>query len=598
MSVRPTLRAFLVAAALAAALPLGLSAPVAAQSGEDVVEACGPLDDAGTRTCEGLERGLWLGAQHCRRVPGLAEPVCPTVDGRPVHEEALAEFEQSWAHRALTLQSALDDDVPLTDSMILHTHNSANSTAYDPSVTTNDANQVLSVRDQLRMGIRGIELDVHWAPHPAGDPANGFRAPVQCHGQSEPTPAGNVHAGCSIDQLLVDRLVELRSWLIEASEHADEMVLLYLENVLDGDETAHAAAVAAIEAELGDLVFRPAGGGGCQDLPIHLSESEILESGARVLITGNCGPGGWNDLVFQRGPAWDESGSSTDYLTGSDCDTERGANDYAHRFIRRWEDSTFLSLMVNGGSYISPEVAAAMAQCGVNLPGLDQLHPGDDRVPAFVWSWRVDEPAQDPTAECAAQGADARFVALDCARSLPVACRTIDGGWAVSATAVAWADGDSACRADGHPAAAVPANGWENELLRRAVAAGPGDEVWLAYGRTDEGDWVTDIPDPAADPDPDPDPADERGRRLDHAGPPVTPGPRADGSDGSDGSASVSPPGVPTTEPASSARVLPGIGLGLVSVAVAFGVLRPRRRRQGTAAAEAAPASSTSSGTS
>ena len=599
MSVTARLRALVAASALAAALPLGLSAPVAAQSGDDVAEACVPVEqvpEAGTRVCGGVERGLWLGAQHCRRVPGLAEPVCPTVDGRPVHEPAMTAYEQGWTHRALSLQSALDDEVPLTDAMILHTHNSANSTAYDPSVTTNDANQVLSVRDQLRMGIRGIELDVHWAPHPKGDPAQGFRAPVQCHGQSEPTPAGNVHAGCSVDQLLVDRLAELRDWLTdpEQSEHADEMVLLYLENVLDGDEAAHAAAVDAIEATLGDLVFRPSPGGTCQDLPVHRSEEEILASGARVLITGNCGPAGWNDFVFQRGPAWDESGSSTSYLAGSDCDTERAANDYDHRFIRRWEDSTFLSLMVNGGSYISPEVAAAMARCGVNLPGLDQLHPADDRMPAFVWSWRQDQPTADPTAACAAQGADARFVALDCRQALPVACRTAEGGWVVTATAVPWADGDSACGAEGHPSAGVPANGWDNELLRRAVDAGPGGDVWLAYGRTGDGEWVTDIPDPAVEPEPEPDPGVDRGRRPDHAGSPADRDARPEAAQGAAAAAPVGP----AIEQASSARVLPGIGLALVLVAVSFGVLRPRRRRQGTAAADAAPAPPVSSGTS
>jgi hypothetical protein len=595
VSVSTRLRALVAASALAAALPLALSAPAAAQSGQDVVEQCDPLTqvpEAGTRVCGGVERGLWLGAQHCRRIPGLAEPVCPTVDGRPVHETAMAEFERGWTHRALTLQSALDDEVPLTDAMILHTHNSANSAAYDPSVTSNDANQVLSVRDQLRMGIRGIELDVHWAPHPQGDPAHGFRAPVQCHGQSEPTPAGNVHAGCSVDQLLVDRLAELRDWLLdpEQSEHADELVLLYLENVLDGDAAAHAAAVAAIEATLGGLVHRPTAGDGCQDLPVHLSESEILASGARVLITGNCGPGGWNDVVFQRGPAWDESGSSTDYLAGSDCDTERAANDYDNRFIRRWEDSTFLSLMVNGGSHISPAVAAAMARCGVNLPGLDQLHPADDRMPAFVWSWREDQPSDVAAAGCAAQGADARFTALDCAQRLPVACRTADGGWAVTTDPVAWADGDQACAADGHGSAGVPANGWDNQLLRRAVDAGPGGDVWLAYGRTEDGRWVTDIPAPVVEPEPEP--GVDRGRRPDHAGPPAAPRAAPVPAAGS-----AAGPVAPVTERAAS-RVLPGIGVALVLAAVAFGVLRPRRRRQGTAAADADPAPPVSSGTS
>ena len=599
MPVRTRSRGLALAAALvlAATLPLVVGTPAGAQSGADLIEACGADVDGGTRACEGLERGAWLAAGHCRRVPGLDEAACPSIDGRPVHGKAMQEFEAGWTHRALTLQSALDDEVALTDAMILHTHNSANSTAYEPSLTTNDANQVLSVEDQLRMGIRGIELDVHWLPHPSGDPEHGFRAPVQCHGRTEPTPAGNVHLGCSVDQLLFDRLVELRDWLLDPgqADHADELVLLYLQNELDDDDNAHAATVQAIvDSGLGALVYRPTSDGSCQELPVHLSEAEILASGARVIITGNCGPGGWNGFVFERGGAWQESGSSADYPAGSDCDAERAAHDYDGQFIRRWEDSTFVSLMADSGSYISPEVAAAMAKCGVNLPGLDQLHPADDRMPAFVWSWRQDQPRADPTAACAAQGADARFVALDCGRALPVACRTAGGGWAVTTAAVPWAAGDSACGAEGLPSAGVPANGWDNELLRRAVDAGPGGDVWLAYGRTEDGEWVTDIPDPAVEPEPDPDPGVDRGRRPDHAGPPAD---RGAPPDAAQGAAAAAPVG-PAIEPASSARVLPGIGLALVLVAVVVGVLRPRRRRQGTAAADAAPAPPVSSGTS
>ena len=518
MAIREKLRAGLLATTMAVALlPFAAATPAAAQAGDDIVEACAPLADVpelGIRFCGGVERGLWLAAQHCRRVSGLESSACPSIDGRQIDEAAMQAFEEGWVATALDLQRDLDLDVPLTDSLILHTHNSANSTAYDPSFTTNDPNQVVTITDQLRLGIRGIEIDVHWAPQPSGDPAQGFRTPVQCHGEAVPTPAGTIHGGCSVDQPLPDLLDELRAWL-DRPENADEFVLLYLENALDDDPVAHDAAAEAIEASLGDLVHRPQAGGGCQDLPIDRSKNQLTADGARVLITGNCGPGAWTDLVFQRGPAWNESGGTTDYLSGSDCDTERAELDYDNRFIRRWEDSTFLSLMANGGSYISPEVAAALVRCGVNLPGLDQLHPGDDRLPAFVWSWREQEPGADPARACAAQGTDTRFGALDCERSLPVACRTATGEWAVTTAAVPWADGDLACIAEGHASAGVPANGWDNQLLRRAAPASATD-VWLGYGRDADGRWVTDIPEPAPEP-----PAEEKpgkGPKKDHPG--------------------------------------------------------------------------------
>jgi hypothetical protein len=513
-----------VVASLAfAALPLVTSPPVAAQSVPDALEACDPLTavpEVGPRACGGLERGAWLAAQHCRRVPPAQEPVCPALDGRPVHEAAMVEFEQGWVARALDLQRDLDLDVPLTEALIPHTHNSGNSGAYDPSLTINDANQVVSVTDQLRLGIRGIEIDLHWTPHPSGDPAQGFRAVVQCHGQSADTPAGSVHPGCSIDRTFDAHLAELAAWL-DRPEAEGELVVLYLENQLDGADAAHASAVASLERHLGDRLLRPEPGAGCQDLPVTRTKREIVATGAQVLVTGNCGPAGWTDLVFQRGPAWDEGGAVTDYLAGTTCEAERAAHDYEHTFVRRFEDSTFLSLMVNGGSHISPEVAAAMVRCGVNFPGLDQVHPGDDRLPALVWSWRADADPDDPAAACAAQGDDGRFGALPCEAALPAACRTADGGWATTTATVAWADGDAACRAEGHTGAGVPANGWENEQLRRA-SDGSGD-VWLAYARQAQPDgserWRIGIPDQSP-----PDEGGEDDGGDDRPGPPAEPG--------------------------------------------------------------------------
>lgn len=521
--VEHVVRGAVVALALSS-LPMLSATPAGAQSAADALEACEPLTAApevGPRACGGLERATWFAAQHCRRVPPAQEPVCPSVDGRPVHEPAMVAFESGWVARALDLQRELDLDVPLTEALTLHTHNSGNSAAYDPSVTINDANQVLSVTDQLRLGIRGIELDVHWTPHPAGDPEEGFRAVVQCHGQSADTPAGSVHPGCSVDRTFDAHLAELAAWL-DRPEADGELVVLYLENQLDGADAAHAAAVASLERHLGDLLHRPAPGAGCQDLPVTRTKREILDTGARVLLTGNCGPAGWTDLVFQRGPAWDEGGAVSDYPTGTACEAEREAHDYDRTFVRRFEDSTFLSLAVNGGSHISPEVAAAMVRCGVNFPGLDQVHPGDERLPALVWSWRAGADPDDPEAACAAQGDDGRFGALPCDAVLPVACRTQDGGWATSTRPVPWAESDLACADDGHAGAGVPANGWDNELLRRATD-GLGD-IWLAYARQAGPDgserWTVGVP--ALEPGDDDD--EQPGRKPAEPGAPAEPG--------------------------------------------------------------------------
>jgi len=468
------------------------SAPSAtAQEVDDDATACpiAAVPEIGARACKSQESGTWLAAQGCRQVDALQEPVCPSIDGRPVHPAAMDDYESSWLHRALALQGQLDLDVPLSRALLPHTHNSANSSAYAPSVSNLDANQVLSLTDQLRLGMRAIEIDVHWTPHPNGDLSAGGRAVVQCHGEPVATPAGGLHAGCSVDTLLVDLLREVRAWLDQPA-NAREVILLYLENALDDDPTAHATAVDAIEQTLGPLVARPTQGAGCQALPVTRTKQQLLDAGARVLITGNCGPGGWTDWVFDRYPSWDESGGST-----FDCATERAALDFDSILVRRYEDSTWLSAMAGSGSHRDAPQIAAMVQCGVNLVGFDQVHPGDDRLPALVWSWRAEEPSADASAACAARAtSDGRFFADACGSERRVACRTTSGAWAITATPVRWVRGDDACRRAGHVSAGVPANGWDNQLLGRAVDEAGAAEVWLAYGQDATGAWVTDIP--------------------------------------------------------------------------------------------------------
>ncbi len=503
---------------------MGPAQPAGADSGGDLVEACAPataVPEVGPRACRSVQAGTFVPAQGCRRVDGLDESVCPAIDGRQVSEAAMVQFEASWLARALALQRKLDLDVPLSQALIPHTHNSANSSAYAPSVTTLDANQVLTITDQLRIGMRAIEIDVHWVPNPSGDPAQGYRAVVQCHGEPVATPAGVIHGGCSIDTPLVDLLRELRTWLDQPA-NAGEVVLLYLENALDGDPAAHAAAANAIESTLGGLVARPTPGGGCQSLPVARSKQDLLDAGARVLITGNCGPGGWNDWVFDRYPSWDESGGST-----FDCAEARAAiPTFDSILVRRYEDSTWLSAMAGAGSHLDAATMAEMVRCGVNLVGFDQLVPGDDRLPSLVWSWRSDEPAVGTTGACAALGTDGRFFADDCSHPRPVACRTATGGWAVTSPEAEWIDADKTCHAAGHLGASVPVNGWDSGLLRAAADAAHAPEVWLAYGKDGTGDWVTGIP--ATPPSAtalapghsSERPADPRG----HGGPPAEPG--------------------------------------------------------------------------
>jgi hypothetical protein len=470
-----------------------LAVPFAATAvgGNDVVEACynsaagAPVVEA--RACRTAEQFVKGFGRACRiAVP--AEP-CRTVDGRFISQALVDSYAASWGPRALELQRGIDDDVPLANELWVHTHNSFNAEAYSPTLSGLDPNQIYSMTDQMRMGIRAIEIDVHWAPSIDGLPADGGMAPIVCHGTEEVVGPVRVHAGCTIEVHLRVRLAEVRAWL-DRPENAGEVVLVYLENQMDDNATAHLRASEAISETLGDLVYRPSGSG-CQSLPIDVSRAQIRASGKRVLLTGNCGPGAWTSWVFERGPRWKESSSEegTDYPDYPACVTaERVPNDYDHNWIRSFEDSTWLSAMLDGGrqaTEITPVEARRMVRCGVDMIGFDQLQPYDPRLDAMVWSWAVDEPSVTSANTCAFAGSDGRFRAGDCGAPRLFACVSPLGAWSVEGPAGPWSDGAARCASTG-ATFAVPKSGYENELLKAAAAGG---ETWLDY-RVLGGAWT------------------------------------------------------------------------------------------------------------
>jgi hypothetical protein len=486
---------------LTVAVLAGLVPAVAARgadepaSGAALVDACrqtaGQAPEAGPRGCRSVQALVWGTGTACR-LPDRQQGGCTSVDGRDVTEAGMVAYEQSWVHKALSLQRELDARVPLLRALVPHTHNSFNSAAYPPSVSGSDPNQAVSLSDQLRLDMRGIEIDVHWVPSPAADPDDGGKAPIMCHG--EPAAAGpvTVHAGCTVERHLRDGLAELRVWL-DAQDEAGrpQFLLLYLENNLDNDPVAHDAAARTIEAELGDRVLRPPAGEPCAPMPLDVTRKQILDAGRRVLIVGNCGPGAWGAWVHERGPQWDESSSphGDDYPGIADCAAERAAVDYDHKWVRRYEDSTWLSAMAGGDtSEVTATETRAMVRCGVNMPGFDQLRAGDARLAELVWSWAPGEPQGQ--GDCAAQGADARFRATGCTTGLRYACVDEAGAWRVTTATGRWNDGRRVCpRTFTGSRFAVPANGYENSRLR--AVAGP-DPVWLDYARRG-GRWTPGV---------------------------------------------------------------------------------------------------------
>lgn len=502
---------------LAAAVVAGsIAAPVAfaadtGPSGATVVDQCYSTIGSGTaqvnnrtpqdkacRTVLQLDRDA---GAYCRTplydVPPATTPEsCAVVDGHTVSEAQVAAYEQSWTHRALTLQRQLTESAPLFEEQLLHTHNSYNSNAwqvptdgsapsYYPTLTNQDANQLYSITDQLRMDVRVLELDVHWVPSPYGNLQTGGYWVTLCHGDSEdPTGTGtHVHVGCTDDRPFQDGLAEIVRWL-HANPH--EFLIIYLENQLDGNVQGHDVAASIIQQQLGSLVYRPASTG-CTNVDYNLSADQVLASGHQVVLVGNCGPGAWDSWVFSRGPLWDEHGDPAHYTT-ADCQADMAAREHHTSFRRFFEESVYVEAMMDADQSVSAATVSRMTACGVNIIGLDQLEPTDPRLAASVWSWAPNEPSATG-GTCAYQGSDGRFHTGQCTQSRHFACVDANGDFHETAiTGPEWV-GDQVCKAQ-FPGSTydVPRNGYRNAQLA-ASKAGAADQVWLAYSSAGGG-WA------------------------------------------------------------------------------------------------------------
>ncbi|HET6911310.1 MAG TPA: hypothetical protein VFH54_18430 [Mycobacteriales bacterium] len=488
-------RVALVIAALSVPLASGIA--VAGVSGGDVPAACysatqSAPDARAQLPCKFVQGTTNQAGAYCR-IADDTDDNCAVADGRDISDGELAAYEKSWTARALSLQNNLETYAPFLEEQLPHTHNSFNSSAYDvptdgslpsyyPTLTNQDPNQVYSLTEQMDMGVRAIELDLHWVPSPYGSPAtNGFWVTL-CHGDGQQVPGQSdyVHVGCSDDRPAQDGFAEVRAWL---DKHPDQFLLVYLENQLypeepvASQEQAHDIAASLLQQAFGSLVYKPQGvsPGNCATLPYTASERQLMATGARVLLVGNCGPGAWSQWVFQRGNVWDESGQPSSY-SAADCARDEQLRESDTSFRREFEDSTFVSAATGSPTpAVTAAQVATMVRCGVNIIGLDQLQPQDGRLAALVWSWAQGEPATDG---CAYFGADDRFHADTCFTRRPASCQLDANTWQLTRKSVPWSRAASECQKEYAAPFGVPMNGFRSAQLATVTGGQP---AWLNY---------------------------------------------------------------------------------------------------------------------
>jgi len=402
-------------------------------------------------------------------------------------EQAVAAQEQGWLGQALEMQHRLGDGLPLRDAMWVGTHNSFNTVANTPPSLSNlDSNQHVSLVDQLRLGVRGIEIDVHWAPSVW---AGGAKAPVVCHAR----PPSELNAGCTDERLLPDELAPVGAWV---RSHPGDVILLYLEDNID-EAAGYDAAAQAIRDTIGDLVYTPPASAPCTLLPLTLRRADVLAQGKQIVVMSGCGgtatgSPSWGATVFDDAVRAEEG--NPDFAGYPTCTSPSvPASAYGTKLVRFYEDSTFVSAAVAGGDpghRLTVDTIGAMVRCGVNLFGLDQVDPGDPRLAAMVWSWADGEPAASGNGTCTiTSSVDARFHAAGCnSARLHFACVDASGAWFVSAATGPANGGANACRRQG-ATFAVPGSGNHQQRLVDAMAAAGADRVWVAY-RVVNGVWT------------------------------------------------------------------------------------------------------------
>jgi hypothetical protein len=393
----------------------------------------------------------------------------------PATASALRAFRASWLDRALDLQYELSGDVGLRDAPFIGTHNSYNSAAeMGPTFGTSDANQQLSIANQLDLNIRSIELDLHWFTRPG----TSQKAVVVCHALPS-------HIGCSTEKTLDQVLDEVNPWLREPA-HSDQVLFVYLEDHLD-DQTGYDTAASLIQQRLGDILYAPTAGAGCQQLPLDLTRDQVLEAGKRVILVGNsnCGIGSaWPAEVFD----W-EAHKETRHRDFSDfpkCGSDFTRAEYNSTQIRYFEDGRPSE---PASDRITATAAGQMARCGVDLLGFDQLVAGDPRLSALVWSWAKGEPKQG---RCAVQKSkkgslSTRWKTLRCGKLRRPACRH-KKRWLLGAEAVSEGAARAEC-GERHAKFAVPRTGFEAQLLRQKMRGAGVGQVWLGYLKR-HGHWV------------------------------------------------------------------------------------------------------------
>ncbi|EFN52069.1 hypothetical protein CHLNCDRAFT_139316 [Chlorella variabilis] len=445
-------------------------------------------------------RGVPAGV-NCTVVQWCDADVCTDVCARG------SVVVEPWLAHAIKQQTKLVQTLPLCYQFLLGTHNSAISLAdgygnlddyfrgffkyikwalpgfADAPLHTN--NQLLSLTDQLRLGVRALELDTHWV--------GGVMRIAHCGGLHVPQLNKLIEAlnfvarllhrsirwdtetlGCmpslssipSMEQrLLTDAMQEVKDWM-EESSNADEFLVLYF------DDQPNLKTWGVVGNLLDDIlsVFP-------RDW-IFSTEDKMLEAGKRLMLVSGTDYGDTMEpLIFGRGKAlcgWNEPPLASVDGTPECLINQQGMIEPQPLFdgmltrvisceLQYGPMNCDFAYRGTNDPVFDEATLPPVTGCGLNMPSPDLLTP--DRAAATIWTWAPGHPF-DPTSELGL--GDSQSTSAGRNASL----NATDGGWVL----------DASLPRGSCPTGAefdLPRHPRENYLLAAALQRAGHEAAWL-----------------------------------------------------------------------------------------------------------------------
>ena len=380
----------------------------------------------------------------------------------------------AWVSAALAFQRELQRDEPLARATLPGTHNSAiaqaygfgiemdyiakllNTTYYGGDDLGEGVCQTFSVLDQLRLGLRHIEIDINsgyfkglshreeiYVCHSPGPLDPGLVAQVDLAAKKQHIAGFNwapKNLSCMGTNVpFAEMLSDVKGWL-DAPGNEDEVVVLYLD-VKPGCVVLPAqtsAAFAVMRGVFGDSIWGVADG----DPRAH-SRAQMLARGKRVVFEDHADM--WNKpknksealLVFTP-DLWSHQFSAGALEKYPNCSIEGEAFSSWYTPVAARGNTSLAKPYVRGLGWgrtsMGDDVAGAM-RCGVNILSPNYYQPADSE--GYVWSvargsWppKANEGAAgaaSPAVYCMAMLPSGAWAAVggqsECREREPVACR-------------------------------------------------------------------------------------------------------------------------------------------------------------------------------